>query len=460
MKTKILQNTIATSPLEGVYQFHVNKDRLVSIQSYDNEWNSEFLSHVSASYPYTMSPETSKIVSEIAQEISGYLRTQTDEHQTWSVNSDRGNYYDKLLNRVSIPDTIDPIVYNIDSIVDYLAKINSRGFLIRSFFAGAGIAEKSLLARIHQAHISDTTLITTDFSLAAVSYAIANFQVWNQQLPASEQYNVFCVMGCKIPSELFERSNTVIFQIADARLAATQERLSYPNIKYDVLLLDNGLPYVPTETAEVIFENALHHIGKDGLFIATLGLDEKIYVDINLLYQIGQILMSLFGVNLNELYAKKCKLSTPYNYHHFYDFRILDDDQIVIDKVVSGGAAKIYSWIGSLIRRGQFRLAAKVVNTIKQATKLSTAKDNILTTPWKSHLQLESIINKFNLPYQILVDPLTPEVYGWYYDKEYSVFRNSEGQVIDKARANNYFRLIDPVVLRMTQIWVSPEPRS
>ena len=113
MKTKNLQNAVATSPLNGVYQFDVNQDRLASIQSYDNEWNREFLSHVSAIYPYTMSPESSKIVSEVAQEISRYLKTQTDNHQTWSVYADSGNYYDKLLNRVSIPDTIEPIIFNL-----------------------------------------------------------------------------------------------------------------------------------------------------------------------------------------------------------------------------------------------------------------------------------------------------------------------------------------------------------
>ena len=458
MKTKNLQNAVATSPLNGVYQFDVNQDRLASIQSYDNEWNREFLSHVSATYPYTMSPESSKIVSEVAQEISRYLKTQTDNHQTWSVYADSGNYYDKLLNRVSIPDTIEPIIFNIDSIVDHLTRISKRSLLIRSFFAGAGIAEKSLMARINQAHIDNVTLITTDVSIDAISYAIANFQVWNQQLPEIEKYTAFCVLGSNIPSALLEISNTVIFQIADAVSAVIEEGSSYPNIKYDVLLLDNGLPYVPTEAAEVIFDTALQHVGKDGLFIAILGLDEKVYVDINPLYQFSQILISLFGVDLKDLYSKKYKYSTPYNYHHRYDFRILDDDQIVIDKVISVGAAKIYSWIGSLMKRGQLGDAVKVIKTIKQATRLSTAKDNVLTTPWKSHLQLESIIHKYNLQYQIIASPITPETYGWYYDNQHRIFKNSSGQIIERTQGDRHFRLIDPVVLRITQILVSPEP--
>ena len=436
-------------------RFFIKNELLEKSVLYDQHWNNKFFRYVSQYYPYTTSPESPEITSQIAQDILKLIRSEWDIDYTWKVYADNGNYYDKLLNRVSITETIKPIFHNTDAIVDYLNSLIPREFTIKSFFTGSGIAEKCLVARLKSAGGKNINLITKDISAEAIAYAIANCLIWNQLLPPEEQYQVYCVKGITIPGDLLEQNNIIIFQISDAKdTALIEHKMSN---KYDVLLLDNGLPYKTTDIADIIFQACLPKSGNDGLIISMLGLDEKITVKLITPYHISQIILALFGKDLHKDYKKKSKYTTPNHYDHAYEFEIHENEEIPITRVISKSAAIIYSWIGVLLRRGKFKDALKVIKVIKNATALSKAIDNIITPPWTSHRQLEEILKTQFFHYKIIEAPLLPHVFGWHYDVEHDCYKNKNGALSDKWSIANHCRLIDPVVLRKSQFLVFPK---
>jgi len=433
------------------YVVEVDPQFIQECYEYDRSWDVDFRNNVGPNYPYTMSPKTSELIALASSGLKSEMSRVGFQIDPWKIGADEEPYVMGVLRRVMIPDTIEPIIGYTDEIVKHLENVNEQVpdkiLKIRSYFCGAAVADKSLMTRLAEKGLS-ANLITTDIAADSIAIAAMNFSVWNELLPENDRYSIHIVKG-SIPAELFSRDKTIVLQVEDA-LIASEEESKLP-INFDALLLDNGLQYVSREFTQTLTNNIKENIGDYGLYIGALGLDSHIKVEIPVFYHLRQILDSQVR-NLRKVYEKKASFKAPYNYPHRYHFNVdRETGMILIDRVISDGAARTYAWLGKLLYSNRARFS-EVMAAIKSATALSEANKVVETTPFDYHNVMVDTINSSGLQAEVLEVPLEYESFGW---KKIGsdLYENGEEKV-DGGTMMRICKEQDPLVLRRSRILV------
>lgn len=433
------------------YIVHANPEFTQKCYEHDKAWDEDFRKNVAQNYPYTMSPRTSELIASTSTELKKEMSKAGFQIDPWKVGVDSEPYVMGVLRRVMVTDTIEPIIEYTSEMAEHLKGLKekdpSKVISVRSFFCGAGVADKCLITRLHEFGIS-ANLVATDIAADSVAVAALNFSVWNELLPEPDKYEIHIVKG-SVPRELQGRDKTIVFQIEDA-LNASKEN-SNQDVKYDALVVDNGLQYVSKEFTRDLISNVSHNVGKDGLYIGTLGLDSQIKVEIPKFYHLTQILDGKFK-DLRKSYAEKSKYNAPYGYSHTYNYKVdKNTGMILINGVISDGAARMYTWLGKLLtsNRPRFR---EVMSAVKSATELSRAINVVETTPFDYHNVMVSELTAQGKDVEVLEKPLDFEQYGW---KQVGEDLYSNGvETVDGGTMMRLCKEQDPLVLRTSRILV------
>jgi hypothetical protein len=440
----------------GLKSYKVEVDHKFVQECYinDQEWDEGFRKFVGTNYPYTMSPKTSKLIAHLGTELKKQMYDNGFEIDPWKIEPEEEPYVLGVLRRVTVTDTIEPIIGYTDEIAKHLKAIKesdpSHTICSRSFFCGASVADKCLITRLHEYGVS-TNHIATDWAADSIAIAALNFAVWNENLPAQEKYDIHIVKG-DIPKELYGKDRTIVLQVADARHASKVD-CDIPEAKFDALLVDNGLQYVGQDFAEELIGNVTSNRGSKGLYIGTLGLDSGIKVEIPKTYHLSQIVKSMI-TDLRKDYEKKATAEAPYAYPHKYKFEFdkENNNNVLITAVVSDGAARMYEWLGKLLLNDRERFI-EVMDAVKSATELSKANKIVETTPFDYHQAMMRGIRKQGLLVKELEVPLEYEKFGWTKvgEDQYS----NEKEIVDGGTMMRLCKLQDPLVLRRSRLYVS-----
>lgn len=265
-------------------------------------------------------------------------------------------------------------------------------------------------------------------------------EIWNSSLSTEERYDIFLVNG-DIPEELFGRRKTVVLQIRDALYAINEEHVNKTKINYfiDGLLLDNGLQYVSSDFGKELLQKAIELKGKNGLFVAIIGLDPAIEVRIDSIYQLKEILIGSCVKRFKKLIDEK-GFNTPFGYEHFYLFT-KDENITKISRVYSMGAARLYDWLHHLLFKLDIIKFMAVLKAIKSATNLSKASSIVKTSPFQTYLDLKAICEDNKLVYSFEAKPMDISLYNIYKEK-----------LLKMTEKEQYKFLIgiDPQVLRIS----------
>ncbi len=434
------------------YLFKVDPRFVQDCYNHDQNWDREFRKYIGENYPYTMSPKTSEMIAKLSGEVKGLMSKAGFQVSPWTVGNEDEPYVMGVLRRVMVTDTIEPIISYVTEMAKHLKEVSEKDPshvpTIRSFFCGACVADKCLLARLREFGVS-ANIISTDLKADSVAVAALNLSVWNELLPEANRYEIHIVKG-KIPEELYSRKGTIILQVEDALEASFVESLS-PH-KFDALLVDNGLQYVSPEFTNSLITNVSSNIGRHGLYIGTLGLDSGIKVEIPTTHHIGEIARSLL-VDLRKDYGRKSKYNVDYGYPHTYSFKMKEGGNILIDGVVSDGAARMYTWLRNLLINDRKRFQ-EVMSAVKSATELSKATQAVETSPVAYHEAMVSALARKGLVVDVKEKPINLEDYGW--EKRPDGMYSNGKDVVDGMTAYEYCKREDPLVLRVSRIFVEP----
>lgn len=435
------------------YKIEISPEFVQECYTYDQAWDEEYKKFIAHDYPYTMSPQTTRLIASVSTELKGKMHDAGFSVQSWIKFSESESYVMGVLRRVMVTDTIEPIIGYTDEMANHLAKLSVESpdklVHIRSFFSGASVADKCLLTRLYQMGTS-ANLLATDLSADSVAVGALNFEVWNQMLPEQDRYEIHMVNG-DVPQELLDRDKTIILQVGDA--ITTSKRDSLNSTKYDALIVDNGFQYIDRGSTEEIVSNVLQNKGDRGLYIGTLGLDSEIRVNISPITHLKEIIKAYVGKDLSKEYSKKYFPKTPYNYPHKYQFTVGEDNQILINKVSSDGAARMYTWLANLLKTNR-SMFGEVMKAIKSATDLSKANIEVETTPFDYHHAMLSAVAANNMEPTILEKPLNYEDFGWEkVDGKEDIYSNGEEEV-DGGTMLRICKQKDPLVLRRSRIFV------
>jgi len=436
---------------DSSYILRVSPELIQRCYEHDKPWEDDFRKNIGPNYPYTMSPKTSELIATTSTKLKKEMSKAGFQIDPWKVGADDEPYVMGVLRRVMVTDTIEPIHSYTDKIANHLKELKEKDpdmvLNIRSFFCGAAVADKSLIARLYESGVH-ANLIATDIAADSIAVAALNFSVWNELLPENDRYEIHIVKG-NVPKELYGRDKTIVLQVQDALLASEKEKDI--NVGYDALVLDNGLQYVSREFTRDLISNISHNVGERGLYLGALGLDSKIKVEIPKFHHITQIIDSKFR-DLRKVYAEKSKFKAPYGYPHTYNFKVdKNTGMILIDGVVSDGAARMYTWLGRLLLENRPRFK-EVMAAIKSATDLSRANRAVETTPFDYHNVMLDALRQGGREVEVLERPLEFEKYGW---SEEGEDRYSNGkEVVDGGTMMRLCKEMDPLVLRISTLFI------
>jgi hypothetical protein len=428
----------------------------------NDKWLNLYKEYIDETGVYAMSPEVCERVSKLAQTYLTQMKNfGLQDDDAWAVE-DGLTYMEKLLNRVNVPDTFRDtiernVMHGVKDLKEKQLNEPNRLFNVRSFFTGAAIAEKGFLMRANQVGVKNINLITTDNSEHSIAFAAANLSVWNATLAKEDKYDIKIVKG-EIPAELYNKPKTIILQIEDAKIASEKENCK--ECGWDMLLVDNGFPYVGTDFVETIVGNALENRASDGMLIAMLGLNERTKVEIPTIEKLKKIMNKDIIQDTKERLEKDGH-ETPNGYTHLYNYKTDTKGNILIKDVYSYGGAKVYNEIKQLLVKGEIKLALRVLNSIKKATSLSSATTEIVTNPTESHEETIRQIESRKINHQVIEESIDYTKEGWTRvvptEEESSVSymwfeKNGERHSIKDIAEE--MRLKDPVVLQTTVVKV------
>ena len=438
----------------NIFMVKIHQTFTDACMEYDRQWDMDFKKHIAENYPYTMSPETTQLIATGSEFIKNNMASFGFTVNPWDTGRmEREPYVLGVLRRVCVTDTIEPIFDNTDKMANYLHQIanndKERILQIRSFFTGAGVAEKCLISRLHTKGLRNFNLITTDNSAESIAVAALNLQLWNSSLKPEDQYAIKIVDG-DIPKDLYYSNRTIILQVGDALQCSQNDIKAKP--MFDALLLDNGLPYLDRHYGNDLLLSVCKNMGNDGLIVAALGLDANIKVEIDTTYHLSMIFKAL-RTDLRKD-PRINSFQAPYDYPHYYEFISKEDGSILIKKVVSDGAGRTYNWLALLLRTNPGKLV-KILKTIKSATELSRVKDAVITTPFETHMQFVNHLLSQDLIFEEIEKPLEYEKLGWSRSGE-DLFVQGE-RVVNTKELMDICREDDPLVLRKSIIKIKPK---
>jgi len=433
------------------YKIEINPEIIQECSIHDQAWDREFKKHVADNYPYTMSPETTRLIASASTELKKKMHDAGFNLESWIKLTESESYVMGVLRRVMITDTIEPIIGYTDEMAIHLAnlKTNSPDKLIhiRSFFSWRFVADKCLIVRLHQMGVF-ANLLATDMSADSIAIGALNFEVWNLLLAKRDRYEIHIVNG-DVPHELMKRDKTIVLQVGDAMKESKNDSLH--SVKFDALLIDNGLQYIDASATKEIVSNVLKNKGDRGLYIGTLGLDSNIRVKISPFTHLKEIFKVLLGKNLADLYKKTYFSHPPYGYLHNYKFKLDKDNQILITRVYSSGAVRMYTWLTKLLK-DNIPLFIEVMKAMKSAISLSKANVEVVTTPFEYHQAMLDAIKENNLEYVVFEKPLNYESFGWLkVEGQEDTYTNGKEEVNGSTMMEKCKKK-DPVVLRISRI--------
>ena len=346
----------------NIFMVKIHQTFTDACMEYDRQWDMDFKKHIAENYPYTMSPETTQLIATGSEFIKNNMASFGFTVNPWDTGRmEREPYVLGVLRRVCVTDTIEPIFDNTDKMANYLHQIanndKERILQIRSFFTGAGVAEKCLISRLHTKGLRNFNLISTDNSAESIAVAALNLQLWNSSLKPEDQYAIKIVDG-DIPKDLYYSNRTIILQVGDALQCSQNDIKAKP--MFDALLLDNGLPYLDRHYGNDLLLSVCKNMGNDGLIVAALGLDANIKVEIDTTYHLSMIFKAL-RTDLRKD-PRINSFQAPYDYPHYYEFISKEDGSILIKKVVSDGAGRTYNWLALLLRTNPGKFSKNLKN--------------------------------------------------------------------------------------------------
>lgn len=418
---------------------------------YDKEWDETFRTFVASKFPYTMSPKTTKMIAKLSTILKKKMKNLGFKIDPWRVEISEEPYVVSVLSKVMATEPIEPIIQYTNEVALHIKKLKKENpekpVTVRSFFSGACVADKCLLATLNNMgeHIN---IISSDSSADSVAVGVLNLEVWNQNLPEKDRYEIHIVNG-KIPAELLERERIIVLQVCEALKASSEDTLV--PINYDVLLIDNGLQYVTRRYSEQLISSCLNSKGDSGLYIATLGSDSNIKVEFSNFFHLKNIIKAIFLKDVRKSFLQDATHSSPFGLSHKYDYKVLKDGTILITGMKTEGTARMYNWLAHLILRKQDKLP-EVMKAIKTATELSRANKAVETSPFDYHQSIINAIESKGMGYKVIAKPLDFEDFGW---KEVGKDQfEKEDEVVDGGTMMERCKIADPLVIRISRIYV------
>lgn len=434
------------------YSLKLSSKFLDSCDIYDREWDETYRKFVASEFPYTMSPKTTKMIAALSTFLKRKMESKGFHIDPWRVDSAEEPYVVNVLSKVMATEPIEPIIHYTKEVALHIKSLREKTenapIVARSFFSGACVADKCLLASLYNMG-EYVNLITSDASADSIAIGALNLEVWNQNLPEGQRYEIYIVNG-KIPKELLTKERTVILQVFEAMKASKEDSLL--SLKYDVLMIDNGLQYVTQNYTEELVANCLENINDKGLYIAVLGSDAGIKVEFSTSFHILNILKAIFVKDLRKSFVKDYEFTSPYGVSHKYIFEKKDDGTILITGMKTEGTARMYNWLAYLILHDRKRLQ-EVMKAIKSSTELSRANYSVETSPFDYHQSIIKAIKSKEKNFIEIAKPLNFEDFGWEKVKD-DEYRKGE-EIVDGGTMMEMCKMIDPLVIRISRIYVN-----
>ncbi|HQA98744.1 MAG TPA: hypothetical protein PLG10_00725 [Candidatus Dojkabacteria bacterium] len=419
---------------------------------YDREWNETYRKFVASEFPYTMSPKTTKMIATLSTFLKKKMKKVGFHINPWRIDMSEEPYVISVLSKVMATEPIEPINIYTKEVALHIKFLREKSqdlpITVRSLFSGASVADKCLLITLYNMG-EYVNLISCDSSADSVAIGALNLEIWNQNLPEKDRYEIHMVDG-KIPKDLLLRDRVVILQVSEAMQAAKEDtKLS---LKYDVLLIDNGLQYVTRNYTQELISICLNNIGQNGLYIAALGSDQGLKVEFSVLFHIVNILKALVTKDVRKSFAKDYEFTSPYGIDHKYVFRKREDGSILITGMKTEGTARMYNWLAHLILHNRKKLP-EVMKAIKSATEVSRANIFAETSPFDYHKSIIDAIEEKGLKFEELAKPLNYEDFGW--EKIGKDEYKKGEEVVDGGTMMQMCKEIDPLVIRISRVYVN-----
>jgi hypothetical protein len=282
------------------------------------------------------------------------------------------------------------------------------------------------------------------------AYSAINLAYLNSTLPENEKFKIFLTnhsIDQEIEGLINENDRTIIIQKGEGE----EECKHSGEISWDALLLDNGLPYVSEDVGNTIVSEIIKSKNKqDGLAINILGLDSNILVKISDAEKYKEIFSFK---NLFKKYKNTYTKYSPPNYPHRYEYN-KTEDLYTITKVYSYGAAMLFT----LIRKNLSK-SSTIKSLINNATGLSRAKSDVITSPFDSHISLLTMFeNDDSIRYQELMNALDHKAFGFeriIKNNKWEFIDKKLGKTVDKKEFYEFCKDLDPLVLRTSRFWIS-----
>lgn len=434
------------------YSLTLSSKFLDSCDIYDREWDETYRKFVASEFPYTMSPKTTKMIATLSTFLKRKMETKGFHIDPWRVDSAEEPYVVNVLSKVMATEPIEPIIHYTKEVALHVKSLRKKKpnspVFARSFFSGACVADKCLLASLYEMG-EYVNLISSDASADSVAIGALNLEVWNQNLPEGDRYDIFIVNG-KIPKELLLKERTIILQVCEAMKASKEDSLIL--LKYDILMVDNGLQYVTQNYTEELIGNCLCNVRDNGLYIAVLGSDAGIKVEFSTFFHLVNILKAIFVKDLRKSFLRDYEFKSPYGVSHKYIFQKKDDGTILITGMKTDGTARMYNWLAYLILYDRKKLP-EVMKAIKASTELSRANYSVETSPFDYHQSIINAVKGKGMNFTEIAKPLNYEDFGWekVRDDEY----RQGGDIVDGGTMMEMCKTVDPLVIRISRIYVN-----
>jgi hypothetical protein len=122
--------------------------------------------------------------------------------------------------------------------------------------------------------------------------------------------------------------------------------------------------------------------------------------------------------------------------------------------VYSYGAAMLFT----LIRKNLSK-SSTIKSLINNATGLSRAKSDVITSPFDSHISLLTMFeNDDSIRYQELMNALDHKAFGFeriIKNNKWEFIDKKLGKTVDKKEFYEFCKDLDPLVLRTSRFWIS-----
>lgn len=419
---------------------------------YDREWDESYRKFVASDFPYTMSPKTTKMIAGLSTFLKRKMQEKGFYIDPWRIDLSEEPYVVSVLSKVMATEPIEPIINYTREVALHIKSLKQKKpektIHIRSFFSGACVADKCLLVALY--NIGEyVNLVSSDASADSVAIGVLNLEIWNQNLPEKDRYDIHIVNG-EIPKELLSKDRVIILQVNEA-IKASKEDLDL-QLEYDVLLIDNGLQYVTQNYTEELISNCLGNMGDNGLYIATLGSDRGVKVEFSTLFHISNILKAILTKDIRKSFARDYEFTSPYGVAHKYVFKKRDDGTILITGMKTDGTARMYNWLAYLILHDRKKLP-EVMKAIKSSTELSRANISAETYPFDYHQSIIDAIEEKKMKFVELALPLNYEDFGW--EKVGGDEYKKGEEIVDGGRMMEMCKEVDPLVIRISRIYVN-----